>query len=403
MSDRVSNVLRRLVLPVYLPVIAGTLGLALLVPVLPLYLTESGLSLQLVSVVLAAVGVGAFLGGLPAGSLIARFGTQRVMYLGLAVLALTTALLGVTTAAIALIALRVASGAANVGLRLSRQTFVTRRVDDDVRGRAMSMIGGSFRVSLFVGPLVGGILADTVGYTATFAIAGLLTAVGLLPALAVRDRQLPPRDGRERPHRPISIRSAIRAHWRLLAVAGVVPMLVMTVREGRYVVLPLIGDDLGLGATAVGAVITVGTAADLALFPVAGWVMDRYGRLAAMVPAFGLIALGLLMLGLASSTAAVVVAGAVIGIGNGMSAGTMLTLGSDVAPADATEQFLAGMAVMQDVGRILGPLLVGVVGAAVGLGAASITLALVMVAAIAWLVLVIGETSDGYAAAAAVG
>jgi MFS family permease len=171
-------------------------------------------------------------------------------------------------------------------------------------------------------------------------------------------------------------------------------MLVMTAREGRYVVLPLIGDDLGLGVTAVGAVVTVGTAADLLLFPVAGWVMDRFGRLAAMVPAFGLVAVGLVLLGLAGSTAAVVIAGAIIGIGNGLSAGTMLTLGSDLAPQDATGEFLAGMAVLQDLGRIAGPLLVGVVGTAVGLGAASIALAIVLGIAIVWLVAVIGETGN---------
>jgi MFS family permease len=392
-ADDASIVLRRLVMPVYLPVMAGTIGMALLIPVLPLYLTESGMSLGLASVVLAATGIGAFLGGLPAGSLIARFGTQRVLSISLIALAISTALLGATAAAIGLIALRLAAGAANIALRLSRQTFVTRRVADSMRGRAMSVIGGSFRFSLFVGPLIGGLLVDTVGFTATFAIAGLLTAFGLLPALLSRDRQLPPLDGRERPPRPVKTRSAIRAHWRLLATAGAVPMLVMTAREGRYVVLPLIGDDLGLSATGVGAVITVGTAADVLLFPVAGWTMDRYGRLAAMVPAFGLIALGLVMLGFATSTAAVVVSGAVIGIGNGMSSGTMLTLGSDIAPAEATGQFLAGMAVLQDLGRILGPLLVGVVGASMGLGAAAIALAIVLVAAIVWLVLVVGETS----------
>ena len=391
-SDPARGVLRRLVLPVYLPVIAGTLGMAILVPVLPLYLTDSGLSLQLASVVLAAVGLGAFIGGLPAGALIARIGSQKVMYGGLAILAVSTALLGVTTVAIALAACRLASGAANIGLRLSRQTYVTRRIQPHVRGRAMSLIGGSFRVSLFVGPLLGGLLADGVGFSWTFAIAGALSALGLIPALLSSNRHLAPIDGRARPRRPLGVRTALRRHSRLLLVAGVVPMLVMTAREGRYVVLPLIGNDLGLSVTAVGAVVTVGTAADLLLFPVAGWVMDRYGRLAAMVPAFGLLAIGLVLLGLAGSTAGVVIAGAVIGIGNGLSAGTMLTLGSDLAPEDATGEFLAGMAVLQDLGRIAGPLLVGVVGASIGLGAASITLAIVLGIAILWLVTVIGET-----------
>ena len=254
----------------------------------------------------------------------------------------------------------------------------------------MAMIGGSMRISLFIGPLIGGILVDLVGYTATFAIAGVLTATGMLPPLLVPDH-IPLLAGRE-PKRRIGILRAISTHRRLLAKVGIIPMLVMTVREGRLVVIPLIGDDLGLSSSAVGAVVTVGTAADLMLFPVAGWVMDRFGRLAAMIPAFGLIACGLVALGMANGTPLVVAAGAIIGIGNGLCSGTMLTLGSDVAPPEAPGQFLAGLATMQEGGRVAGPLLVGAMGAAYGLGAAAYALALVLVVAIVWLVLIVGET-----------
>ena len=230
-------------------------------------------------------------------------------------------------------------------------------------------------------------------------VAGLLSGAGLVPALLSRRDPLPALDGRERPARPAPLLASLRRHLRLLLTAGVVPLLVMTAREGRYVVLPLIGDDLGLSAAGVGAVVAIGTAADLLLFPVAGWIMDRWGRLAAMIPAFGLIAVGLLLLGVADSTSAVIVAGVVMGVGNGLSAGTMLTLGSDLAPADATSQFLAGIAVMQDIGRITGPLVVGLVGAWLGLGAASIALACVLGLAVLWLLAVIGETSRRPAAA----
>jgi MFS family permease len=361
-----TRVLRRLGMPVYVPIVAGNLGLTMLVPVLPLYLTDSGMSLRLASIVLAALGLGASLGGLPTGALMSRFGERVVLIVAIAVFALSTAALGFTTMALVLAALRLASGAANGALRLSRQTYITRRVAAGVRGRAMSLIGGSFRISLFVGPAIGGALVDLVGYTATFAIAGALTATGMLPPLLVRDH-LPLLDGVDTTKR-IGILRAVVTHRRLLAVAGFVPMLVVTVREGRLVIIPLIGATLGLSSTAVGALVTVGTAADLLLFPVAGWIMDRYGRLAAMVPAFGLIALGLVVLGLANGTPLAVAAGAIIGIGNGMSSGTMLTMGSDLAPPDAPGQFLAGMATLQDSGRVIGPLLVGAVGAALGLG-----------------------------------
>lgn len=383
--------LRHLVLPVYLPVVAGTIGVALLVPVLPLYLDDSGLPLGTTSVVLAAVGLGAAIGSLPAGSLISRFGERRVLFGSLGALAASTALLGLTTVVVALVVLRMAAGAANAALRLSRQTYIARRVHGEYRGRSMAMIGGSFRFSLLIGPLLGGWLADTVGFAVTFAVAGGLAALGVIPPLVSGPHHLPPRTDAD-VVRQYGVAEAMRTHWRLLIVSGVVPLLVMTAREGRFVVLPLISDDLGLSATAVGAVITVGTAADLLLFPAAGFVMDRFGRLAAMVPAFGTIAVGLLMLAAADSTRSVVVAGAVIGVGNGLSSGTMLTLGSDLAPADSTGPFLAGLAAMQDGGRVVGPLLVGMIGAGAGLGAASVALAVVLIVAIVWLVTVVGET-----------
>jgi MFS family permease len=168
----------------------------------------------------------------------------------------------------------------------------------------------------------------------------------------------------------------------------------MAVREGRFIVLPLIADDLGLSATEVGGLVTVSTAADLLLFPLAGFLMDRFGRLSAMVPAFSLVILGLVMLAVADSSLAVVMSGIVMGIGNGLGSGTMLTLGSDLAPADAAGPFLAGMSLMQGAGRIVGALLVGLVGDTLGLGAAAMAFAIVMGIAIVWLVGVIGESSD---------
>jgi hypothetical protein len=114
-----------------------------------------------------------------------------------------------------------------------------------------------------------------------------------------------------------------------------------------------------------------------------------------MVPAFSLIALGLVSLGFAwfaDSLVGVVLAGVLVGVGNGMSSGSMLTLGSDLAPSDATSEFLAGLSAIGDLGRVFGPIVVGFVAASLSLGAAAMTLAVMAVMAIVWLVSVIGET-----------
>jgi MFS family permease len=396
---RASATLRRLILPVYLPIIAGTVGLGMLIPVLPLYLAAADLSLQMTSVVLAGLGLGAAIGGLPAGAVLARLSERRVMVGSLLILAICTAVLGFTTTAVGLLGLRLVSGAASNALRLSRQTYITRRVTFDARGRAMSMIGGSFRLALLVGPVLGGTLVDAVGFRSTFMIAGALTAIGIIPVLAP-SQELPELAAAQVSNAPqTKLMAALRQHRRLLMVSGMVPMLAMTVREGRFVVLPLIGQELGLSATEIGVLVTVGTAADLVLFPVAGLIMDRLGRLYTVVPAFALIGAGLVVVGFADSTATVVIGGAIIGIGNGLGSGSMLTLGSDLAPPEATAPFLAGIGVIQDSGRVLGPLIVGAVGAWIGLGAAALALAIACAVLIMWMVFVLGETSDRQAAA----
>jgi MFS family permease len=365
----------------------------MLIPVLPLYLTDSGLSLRMTAVVLASAGLGASTGGLPAGALIAKLGERRAMLATLTLLAVSSAAVGITTAAIALMVFRVAAGASLVGMRLSQQTFVARRVGTDRRGRSMALIGGSARIAFFVGPLLGGVLADTVGFASTFLISGVLTAIGLVPVLLAGSNPIPivgtASDTRQR-----GIATVVRVHWKLLLIAGIAPLLVTMVREGRFVVMPLISDGLGLSPTAIGVVVAVSTGADLVLFPFAGIAMDRFGRIATILPAFTCVGLGHIMLGVADTTATVVVAGVVIGVGSGLSSGSMLTIGGDIAPADSTGAFLAGMATVQEVGTFLGPLTVGLVGASAGLGASSIALAIVLGAAMLWLVFVVGETSD---------
>jgi MFS family permease len=56
-----------------------------------------------------------------------------------------------------------------------------------------------------------------------------------------------------------------------------------------------------------------------------------------------------------------------IGLGNGLSSGLMMTLGADLAPPGATGEFLGVWRLIGDVGAVMGPLLVGAVAATAGL------------------------------------
>ena len=388
------RVLHRLTLPVYVPSVAGTLGIGMMVPVLPLYMRGIGLSFSDIGVVLGAAGVGAMLGAVPSGWVMARRDERVLLVYSLIAIAAATAVLGLTVAVAAMVALRIMFGAGGMGLRLALQTYVAGAVESGARGRALSLIGGSFRLSLLVGPLLGGYLADAVGFKWTFLLCGAVTAVGLVGA-AERARMVPfaPVDPRPDHLVQIPLLAALRRHWRILAKAGPAAGLAVAVRQGRYVAVPLIAAELGLSPSATGGLVAVGTGADLLLFPVSGYLMDRFGRLYAIVPSFTLVTAGLVILAYSNTAVMVAVSGAVMGIGNGMGSGTMLTMASDLAPSEARGQVLSGLAVLQDTGSLLGPVIVGVAADIAGVGASALVLAGVMVLAMSWIVGVVGETS----------
>jgi len=381
--------LRRLLVPVYLPWGMATLGAGVVLPVLPLYLEQAGLSLSSIGTVTAASGIGSALGGVPASSLAERRGTDRLMLVAIGLLAVTTALLGVTGAVVALAAMRVGYGFGFAGLTQSRQLVVARVVELGLRGRVNAYVGGMHRLTYVVGPVLGGAVYGRWGANPTFLLAGILTGLGLLALVLPGGRD-------DHPVAPSADRVRIAASlWRYrrqLLIASLGPLLVAAARQGRHVVVPLIGDDLELDPAAIGLLVAIGTAADFLLFPVAGWLMDRFGRLTSMVPAFTLMAVGLTLLAFADTVAQAVVAGVIMGLGNGLSAGSMLTLSTDLAPADEPGPFIAGFHTLSGTGNFLGPLAVGWVADAHGLGAASLVLAATLMAGVAWLVFMIGET-----------
>jgi hypothetical protein len=83
-----------------------------------------------------------------------------------------------------------------------------------------------------------------------------------------------------------------------------------------------------------------------------------------------------------------------MGLGNGIGSGTMMTLGADLAPRQATGEFLGVWRLIGDVGATGGPLAVGAIADAVGLTLAAFSLAGVGVLAAGTLLLFVKETLD---------
>ena len=131
-----------------------------------------------------------------------------------------------------------------------------------------------------------------------------------------------------------------RTMWRfrrVLSRLGLAAASLSAVRSARQVVLPLWGVSIGLDAQTIALVVGISGAIDFALFYASGQVMDRFGRLWAALPAMMLMGAGFIALAfthdLDSAAMWFAMFAAVLGVGNGLSSGILLTLGADVAPA----------------------------------------------------------------------
>jgi MFS family permease len=99
--------------------------------------------------------------------------------------------------------------------------------------------------------------------------------------------------------------------------------------------------------------------------------MDQLGRKFAIVPSFLIQAIGLGLVPLTGSFASLTLATTLVGFGNGLGSGSMMTLGADLAPTDARGEFLGVWRMIGDAGLSGGPLVVGVVADLIVLPAAA--------------------------------
>ena len=380
--------LRRLVPPLYLPVFAMTSGMTIALPLVPLYLEDIGISLSMVGLIMGATGIGAALVGIPASAFAERFTNDHLMLVAVVASATSLMLFGFVELAAVLVLLRLVSGFGFGAMGQSRQLFITRGVPIHFRGRVTSGMGGTHRLALAVGPVLGGAVATVWGFSAAFVVAGCAAAAGLAFWIVPGGREV----AAETQQDHIPVFASLRRHRRRVFLGGFGPMLIQAGREGRYVVIPLIADRLGLSLAEIGGLLAVGTVVDFMIFPISGVLMDRFGRLYSIVPAFTVMAIGMVLLGLADNATDVAIASVLIGLGNGATSGAVLTLGADLAPEGEQGPYLAGFNLVSNLGLFVGPFVVGTVADASGLDASAFVLGAILMAGVAWIALVVGET-----------
>jgi MFS family permease len=365
--------LRDVALTAYAPTVVNSIGQGAVLPVLALRARELDATVSTSALVVGLVGVGMLLGSLPAGAVVARVGERRMLlYAGLVNTAAMAAA-ALTDSVVALGAAVVASGAAWTGFLIARQGFMIDAVPVAHRARALAALGGSGRVGLLVGPLLGAALIPAFGLVSVFVLAAVVSALSGAMAFLVPDLGAESRT-EQRAAGHASVWSVLVAHRRALLTLGSVVVVIGASRSVRNGLLPLWADHVGISAGTTSLIFALAAAIDIAFFYPGGWLMDHRGRSVVAVPVVLTVAVAALLLPLTSSASGVAVVMALIAVGNGLGSGIVMTLGADTAPATGRAQYLGGWRLCGDIGNTGGPLLVSAVAAAAPLAVASLAI-----------------------------
>lgn len=325
-------------------------------------------------VFLAGYGVGAVLGNGWTVALSARLGKKRTMVAALAV-EISSGVAAFGTRNMWVFAfLLVIMGAAHSAFFLSRLGFFRQLVPNNIRGRALSLLGGESRVGSSVGPLIGGIVADRFGSATPFFLFALASGfVALCVVLFVPGDQ-PSQEVESLGvfGGPLAMLQQVQRHRRTFLSAGLFVVALKFARESRKFLFPLWGSLLGMSATAIGGLFTLTYFAEMLMVYPGGVLMDTYGRKHTAVPCLMMFGIGFFLLPLAVTVPSFFAVAVFIALGNGLGSGINMTLSADFAPSEDGVAFLAAWRTITDAGGVAGPAVVSACAALLGLGAAGI-------------------------------
>lgn len=366
--------MRTVVLEVMVPALLFGIAIGIALPLIPTSATRLGADLATAGFVAALLPIGKIIADVPAGALASRIGDRPAMVLS-AVLGILAFIGAATAQALWVLQLSVLLlGVATAVFHLARHAYLAETAPPLARARVLSTLGGMHRLGYFLGPFLGALVIVSSSLRPAYWLATGCAVATLVVLLAARPPAIERRKQRApRPPAP-SLIKIVKQHRELLMTLGVATLLVGAMRGARQTVLPLWGEYLGLDPEVISLIFGVSGAVDMLLFYPAGKIMDSFGRLWIAIPSMVVMGIALMLLPFTSGVTTMALVAGLLGLGNGLGSGIIMTIGADVALADGRSSFLGVWRLFQDTGDAAGPLVIAA-GTALGSLAAGIWVA----------------------------
>jgi MFS transporter, DHA1 family, multidrug resistance protein len=255
-------------------------GIAVMLPLLPLFATELGATPFVLGLLTSAFAVTNGLGQLGVGLLSDRYGSRRFVAGGLALYAGMNALIATAASAVWLVAWRALSGFGGGALIVSQRIYLTEITAPDRRAFANGILSAAASAGMVAGPAFGGFIAALGGLRAPFVVVAVTSGIALVASLALpRGPAAPGRetDATEATEHELPIRGGI--------IALLLANLMVLAGYGAFITTyaPLATERLGWTTIDVGLAFSFFGAGSILLGPPLSHLADRTSRRAVAI------------------------------------------------------------------------------------------------------------------------
>jgi MFS family permease len=339
-----------------------SLGQGMVVPTIPALAATFDVSAGLAAQLVTAGILGRFVALLPAGYLLDRFGRKPVLVTGPLIVASGSALTAVAPVFPLLLVAQFLTGTGSSAWQVAREVTAVDVVRPEQRGRMMSGFMGMSSVGVAVGPVLGGIVTDLLGFRAVFWVYALMGVCTLLVSLRIRETAHPRRSA-PRSLFNVGRVSEVEPYFRTTYVVLIFNTFVAMMR-GALInsLLPLyVGLQLGFSSTVVGTLFGIYGLVNVLMIAPTGVLSDSRGRKAVVVPSTFIATFVFLAFPLATGVVPLSILAALMGVATGLALGTMATYTYDVIPDHARARLQALRRLFGDMGGIMGPAMGGTI------------------------------------------
>lgn len=381
---------------------------AMIVPIVPVLATAFQITPGTAAQTVTALAFGRFVGMPIGGVVLDRLGTRAALIAGPA-MACTAGLFAAAMPWFTMILLMVfIVGVADSIWVIGREVAGVDLVRPDQRGRVLSGFHGIHYMGLAFGPLIGGVLTESISFKAVFvayaACAGCSIILGSWvknsrqtessanQSSAVEGWGFESLKQRLRGARELfyQIDPDLRPTYVVLVFATLTSFAHRVTTQSM---VPLFASaTLGMTPKEVGLIFTISGLSVFFMILPAGFVIDKVGRKWATVPSTGIPALAFLLIPFSGSFLQLAVLLSFLGIANGLSLGSLATSTYDVVPPSARGRLQAARRTIAEVGGVAAPLVGGFLADSFNPGVPFLAYAPLLVLSAALLALVGRET-----------